>query len=214
MARYKNGINGQLSGKVGSVIASSWRGVDYLKGLNNSSGKRRTAGQLRQQEVFALVTRWLKPVRDVVWIGFQSVREAKTPMNEAISLVMRHAVVFVDGKPLIDFPKVVFSRGVLLASWVTGVFALPGAGLRVEWLNASGSVCCNGDDDRACFLFYNLPKGCFAVFMEDALRADGSAVLQLPADFAGDAVQGYMFYTCAAGKRVSTSVYLGCMVLV
>jgi len=33
MGSYSKGANGIFSGKVGSIIGSSWRSIDYLKGL-------------------------------------------------------------------------------------------------------------------------------------------------------------------------------------
>jgi len=33
MATFKNGPNGGFSGKVGSVVGSSWKGIDYIRGL-------------------------------------------------------------------------------------------------------------------------------------------------------------------------------------
>ncbi|WP_157258045.1 DUF6266 family protein [Pedobacter ginsenosidimutans] len=33
MATYSKGANGAFPGKVGSIIGSNWRSIDYLKGL-------------------------------------------------------------------------------------------------------------------------------------------------------------------------------------
>lgn len=206
MARYKNGINGPVSGKVGSVIASRWRGIDYLKSLNDIGSKSCTAAQLLQQQKFALVSRWLKPLKPLILLGYQSFKAGKTPMNAAISQVMREAVVVVDGKPEIDFSKVVLSRGELLISLVLGM-VLTGDVLRIRWENAAGSSFCK-PGDRAVFVFYSVGCAGFAVFEGQALRSDREVQLSLPPDFTAGMWYGYMFYVNEEGDMVSTSQYI------
>ncbi|MGQ7856375.1 DUF6266 family protein [Pedobacter sp. WC2501] len=38
------GANGTFSGKVGSVIGSNWRSIDYMKGLSKKNSKPSTEG--------------------------------------------------------------------------------------------------------------------------------------------------------------------------
>lgn len=40
MGTIRQGANGSFRGKAGSVIGSSWKGIDYIKGLP----KKRTKG--------------------------------------------------------------------------------------------------------------------------------------------------------------------------
>lgn len=44
MATYSKGANGTFSGKVGSVIGSNWRSIDYMKGLSKKNSKPSTEG--------------------------------------------------------------------------------------------------------------------------------------------------------------------------
>jgi hypothetical protein len=208
MARYKKGINGPVSGKAGSVIGSSWRGIDYLKGKHRKPIKPATEGQLRQRKVLALVNNWLKPLKELIWIGFQVFKGVKTPMNGAVSLIMKEAVVMNGNEPAIDFSRVVLSRGELLISWILEVLALPDLILQVKWKDAAGSAF-NRGEDRAVFIVYNPLKKEFVTFQDAAVRADKEAQLRLPVNFAGDEVHCYMFYVNEMGDGVSTSQYLG-----
>ncbi|WP_262249124.1 DUF6266 family protein, partial [Parapedobacter soli] len=45
MAKFINGANGTFSGKVGSVIGASWRGIHYLRGLAKKSNVPATEAQ-------------------------------------------------------------------------------------------------------------------------------------------------------------------------
>src|SRR5687768_15182871 len=92
MARYKNGINGAFSSKVGTVVGASWRGIDYMRSVQKPISRPASRAQVNQRLVFALVTGWLKPLRDLIWIGFQVFKGTKTPMNGCVSFIMKEAI--------------------------------------------------------------------------------------------------------------------------
>ncbi|MDR6786501.1 hypothetical protein ABIE26_005312 [Pedobacter africanus] len=209
MARYKNGINGPISGKVGAVVGSSWRGVEYLKSLPDRGGKAFTEKQKNQQFLMGMVSKWLKPLKRIIEIGYQIFVTGKTPMNGCVSYHMKHAVT--GNSPLeyvINFAKVIFSRGELLIPLIKEVLGLMDAVLHIKWDNASTSVF-NNDDDKATIVVYNPAKQAFVSFENVAQRADKEAVLQLPAAYAGDRVHCWQHFVNERGDAVSTTVYLG-----
>lgn len=206
MAKYKNGINGPLSGKVGFVVAASWNGIDYLRSLPVGY-KVATKAQLNMRRLMGLVSGWLRPLKGVIAVGFQDVPVGRTPMNEAVSFVFKHALTGDGANRMIDFSRVVFSRGVLVAAMVSEVF-FPEAGLlRVSWVSAPSSALCAADD-RVCFVFYCAGLERFVVFSDVAARADGLVVLELPADLNGFELHGWMQLVSVDGGMVSTSVYI------
>lgn len=208
MARYKNGINGPFSGKVGTVVGASWRGIDYVRSVQKAITKPASQAQINQRLVFALVTGWLKPLRDLIWIGFQIFKGTKTPMNGCVSFVMKEAVTGDGEQSNINFPKVVFSRGELFISLIREFTAIADALLHIKWENGSASAF-NSADDKATFIVYNPVKEKFVSFEGVARRADLEKTLQLPANFKNDIVHCWMHYVNAAGDAVSTSFYLG-----
>jgi hypothetical protein len=170
MARYKKGINGPFSGKVGSVVGASWRGIDYMRSVQKAITKPASQAQTNQRLVFALVTGWLKPLRDLIWIGFQVFRGSKTPMNGCVSFVMKEAITGDAEQSNIDFPKVVFSRGELLVSLIRE-FTRTDTALFIKWEN--GPACAfNNADDKATFILYNPAKEKFITFPGFAERSD------------------------------------------
>src|SRR5690606_21181469 len=50
MAKFLRGIHGAYTGKVGNVVGSSWRNVDYVKSLPKQRSTKATPAQLAQQE--------------------------------------------------------------------------------------------------------------------------------------------------------------------
>lgn len=207
MATYKRGINGPVSGKIGSAIGASWRGIDYLRSLPDIT-KPPTEKQLNQRLLFALVNGWLKPLRKLIWIGYQIFTGTKTPMNGCVSFHMTKAVSGQAPNYEIDFAQVVLSRGELLISFIKEVLCLLGAILNIKWDDVTASAFCS-DNDKATFIVYNPAKEKFITFEGITERQAKEVNLRLPADFAGDVVHGWMSYVNTKGDAVSTSVYLG-----
>jgi len=56
MAIIKQGILGGLSGKIGSVVGTSWKGRAILKALPLSVANPRTEGQVQQRTSFSLIS--------------------------------------------------------------------------------------------------------------------------------------------------------------
>ena len=209
MATYKNGVNGAFSGKIGSVVGASWRGIDYMRSLPALRAKDFSNKQKNQQFLLGMVSSWLKPLKSLIETGYQIFKMGKTPMNGCISYHMKHAVT--GNAPLeyvIDFKRVIFSRGELLAPFIKEVTMLTDGVLYVNWENAGGSIFCN-DDDRAVFVIYNPAKKAFVYVEEAAARIDKETMLQLPAEYNGDVIHCWQHFVNTAGDAVSTTVYLG-----
>ncbi|WP_285008606.1 DUF6266 family protein [Pedobacter faecalis] len=207
MARYKDGINGSFSGTVGKVVGASWRGIDYMR--SKPAPFERTDAQLIQQAKFTLVSGWLKPLRDLIWIGYKFITDAKTPMNGAMSYHLTEAVLGdAPDYYRIDFPKAIFSRGELIISLIREIHSLIKCLIEIMWDDIQESVFCS-KDDKATIIVYNPAKGKFVTFENAADRAEGVARLTVPKNFSGDTVHGYLQYVSADGQRVSTTQYLG-----
>lgn len=209
MARYKNGINGPFSGKIGTVVGASWRGIDYMRGLPDTTNKTFSEKQKNQHFLMGMVSSWLKPLKHIIEIGYQIFVTGKTPMNGCVSYHMKNAVT--GNSPLeyaINFAKVIFSRGELLIALIREIIALADAVLRITWDNASSSIF-NNEDDRATFIVYNQEKQAFVSFENAALRGDKDVVLQLPDGYKGNTVHCWQHFVNANGDMVSTTQYLG-----
>jgi hypothetical protein len=190
----------------------SWRGIDYVRSVADTSKVKWSEAQINQRILFALVVNWIKPLWSVINLGYQRHKNRKTPLNAAVGYHMKEAVIGEAPDFEIDFSKAILSVGELLMSLVKELIALGDAMLCINWDNIAQSVYSCGSD-RAIFIFYNPNKQQFVSFMYSALRADRQAVLQLPNGFAGDVVHCYMFFANEKGDRVSTSQYLGEMVV-
>ncbi|MGK6352210.1 DUF6266 family protein [Parapedobacter sp. DT-150] len=84
MGVIRRGANGGFKGKAGSVVGSSWKSIDYIKGLYKKRTKPATEEQLMQQTKFTLLMRFLLPLKVFVRVGYgQRKTDTHTPMNVA-----------------------------------------------------------------------------------------------------------------------------------
>src|SRR5690606_13316626 len=112
MARFINGANGTFSGKVGSVIGSSWRGIHYLRGLGKKTKIPATEAQLAQRLRFALVTKFLAPLQGIIAAGFRNVRRLTAAQySMAVKRNIEEAVIGTMPDFELDYAAVTLSSG-------------------------------------------------------------------------------------------------------
>ena len=78
MGTYRKGILGSFSGKVGTVVGSSWKGVDYMRSIPRLSSKAPTDLQMIQRAKLGLAVGFLQPISALVNVGYISLPVKKT----------------------------------------------------------------------------------------------------------------------------------------
>jgi hypothetical protein len=115
MARLNNGIFGPVSGKLGPIIGSTWKGIPYLKEVSRKRKKKkpRTPAQLANEAKFKYVNDWLIPFHPFLTVGFQNLAIQRTAIAAALSA--NYKAVFIGTSPDIDivYDKLVVSSGSL-----------------------------------------------------------------------------------------------------
>lgn len=207
MGTIKQGILGGFSGKVGTVIGSSWKGISYMRGRAQSVKNPRTEGQVEQRSKFALTLDFLKPITAYVRTGYKTYANKQTAFNAAMSYIVKNAVSGAFPNYALDFSQVLVSRGSLTQPLNANATMAAGK-VSISWTDNSGQ----GDAqpiDVAMPLAFNTDKG-EAVFSTNSdTRADQLAELTFPADWVGDTVEIYIGFISADGINVANSLYLG-----
>jgi hypothetical protein len=112
MAILKYGINGPFSGKIGSAVGSSWRGLNIIR----SRPKARTHfsdKQLANQMKMKMVQDFLKQLVEPLRIGFRDDLILPTAYNSAVSYHKKYAFTGEYPHFSIDLPAVKIAQGVL-----------------------------------------------------------------------------------------------------
>lgn len=219
MATIYQGILGPVSGKVGNVVGATWRGIDYLRILPANVTNPRTPAQGRQRQAFLLVMRFLSPLLDFIRIGYRGFADGMSAYNAAMSYVLRNAVVGDFPDQVIDFGRVLVSRGNLRGVVAATASSPQSRTIQVEWEDNSelGGVSAH---DTAIVVVYNGDKMDVSHKLEAGSRSQGQAIITLPSAYVGDTVQVYLAFTSASayfstGNRnsISDSVYAGQVVV-
>ena len=113
MGTIKKGILGGFSGKVGTVVGASWKGIAYMRGQAVHTKNPRTAGQIYQRDAIKAVTLALRPIASTLRLTFAEYAKKMSAFNKAVSVNYKEAIVNQDGNPVVDYSKLILSKGTL-----------------------------------------------------------------------------------------------------
>jgi hypothetical protein len=207
MGKYKNGILGAFSGKIGAVIGASWRGIDYMRGLPKISNKAPTTGQLTQRMKMSLLRGFLLEISEIIDICFQNY-EQTSPMNGALSYNIKYSVSGEYPDAYIDFPNLVLSKGDLQGSWNPAVSSTEAQSIDFSWSNGPFSRLRDGED-QVLLIIYSQAKSSYVFLTSGGLRKDGTIRFTVEQAFSGDNVHCYLSFYSKELEMASTTEYLG-----
>lgn len=212
MARYTKGALGAFSGKLGNVVGSNWRSIDYLRSLPRASKKPATLLQLAQRLKFGMAVSFLQPIKDVLNIGFSDATLGKsTGYNEAVKSMLTNAIVGEYPDFEIDFGGIELSKGSLAGLINLAVEEVEPNTLSVSWVSMINRFNSFADDD-VLVLLYNKTKKLFTIY-EDVTRGEEEIRIDFPDVFGGDELVCWTFLVKRDGDTTSSSQYVGTIVL-
>jgi hypothetical protein len=208
MGIIKQGANGGFSGKAGSVIGSSWKDIEYIKGRPKTSNKPASQRQLEQQAKFAMAVKFLRPIKDLLNFTYGSLKDGRaTGFNMALKQVLSDAILGDYPDYYIDYAAVKLSYGTL-AQATGSASAEAGGMIRLIW-NSQVNKYNAFADDQITVLIYDPQTNIYINGDENLTRADGEMDITLRDEMIGQTLQIYYFFTARDGKKISLSWYAG-----
>jgi len=208
MATFLKGIHGAYSGKVGNIVGSNWRSVDYVRSVARPTNKPASIKQLAQREKFALSTAFLGPLKELLNLGYSDVQQGKsTGYNQALRDVLKFAISGMYPDFEIDYSKVRISRGALANLFVPQWTESAPQEITLTWMKSTSDLM-GYNDDSVILLIYNKDKKYFNL-MESATRDDETLTLTFPSVYAGDTIVGWVFTGHRDGVKTSSSEFIG-----
>ena len=207
MAKPGKGILGGFSGKVGTVVGSTWRGISYMRSLPTRSKNRKpTEEQEVQQAKFKMAANFLRNFSQLFNVSYQPVA-GQTGRNLALSNVLAQAMAGVYPNLMIDYGMVLVSKGSLKKAVNPAVVSnLPGK-LKFTWTNDTGSGNAK-TSDKAIMVVYDEQFGDVIYSTSGANRSTGEAELDVT-QFSGKPVHTWLAFRSADGRLVADSGYTG-----
>jgi hypothetical protein len=200
----EGGFTGKMSGTVVYKLNNKW--VKRSIGLVT---KPPTTAQLACREKMRLVNTCLKPVKDLLRVGFEISQHSKeiSAYHLACSYNLSHAITGDYPKLRIDYTKVLFAEGSMPI--VTGCKAeLNSKGIRFSWDVTEDSRLTRWNDQVLVIAY--LPEEMDARFQICvAARKEGEAFLPLPRYRTPVVLETYLSFVSANKKLTSNSAYTG-----
>jgi hypothetical protein len=211
MGVIQKGILGGFSGKVGTVVGASWRGKDVIRSLPKKGQRKATEPQEIQRLKFTLVAKFLSPIKPIVRAYFGQAIAEKSKYNLATSYHMTEAVTGDNPDFVIDFLKVILTKGDLLGISNPDASADANAAIVFNWTDNSGEGQAVAED-QVLAMVYNTSKKSFE-YRQTAIRSEGTFTFGLPSSWSGDSVHCWLSVVATDAKKYSLSAYLGELLL-
>jgi Family of unknown function (DUF6266) len=207
MGTINKGILGGFSGKVGTVVGGSWKGIDYMRSKGNRRASAPTDKQRAQQAKFALVMHFLQPMTGLLSISFRDFAIMMTGINNAFAYNIRNAVTGVYPSFAIDYSLALVSRGDLPNALAPAVTSGAGSLLTFSWTDNSGVGSAKATDLAILVAYCPALKQAIYTTAGDS-RSALTAELNVQS-FSGKAVETWIGFISADGKTVATSIFTG-----
>jgi hypothetical protein len=111
MGTIVKGILGGFSGKVGTVVGSTWRGLAVMKSVPGPRKGNPTLLQLEQQARFTLMIKFLQPLTGLFNQTFSSGTVGMSGFNKAFSYNVLNGITGVYPAFTVNFPMLLISKG-------------------------------------------------------------------------------------------------------
>ena len=207
MAELQNNPLGNLKGKMGNLVASNWRDINYLKAKPKKSTKERSENQVIALARFRMMQEFLVQIKQVVEIGFGNKYTGRsTTFNLAVK-ANKDATAGTYPEIEIDYPAISLSNGNLTSCADPKVVAEAGTTINISWKEL-GQVQQQQASDLTTIVVYDADKKVHAIYGGQT-RSEYVAEITLPESFAGDQVHVWMFFSTASGDKNSKTSYLG-----
>jgi hypothetical protein len=203
-----NNSEGGFIGKIGGAVVYQSKG-QWVKRSIGIITKPPTIAQLACREKMRLVSACLKPVKDLLAIGYELSQHASgmAAYNLACRYNLTHAITGEYPELRIDYAKVLFAEGSMPV--VTGCKAeVSDNGIRFSWDKTEDSKLTRWNDQLMLIAY--LPDEQDAKYLIcAAARKDGEAFLPLPKYKTPVVLETYLAFVSANKKLTSNSVYTG-----
>ena len=206
MGTINKGILGGFSGKVGTVVGGSWKGIDYMRSKSNKRNFEPSQKQLEQQLRFAVTMHFLQPMAALLNVTFASFAVKMTGMNSAFAYNINNAISGTYPNYEIAYNLALVGRGDLPNALGPSVTSGAGSILTFSWTDNSGVGSAKATDE-AVFVAY-CPGMKQAIYAGDAQRSELTGELNL-LSFSGQAVETYITFLSDTGKSAATSIFTG-----
>jgi hypothetical protein len=212
MATFEKGILGGFSGKVGNVVGSRWRGKNVMRSLPQRGNYTATAKQEEQRLKFKTVIGFLSQIVEILNSYFGSPQGDKSRSNLATSYHLKNAVVTTPTGTVMDYAKVLISKGDLRGIDGGTIVAAARQTLNFGWQDNSGQGKATATD-TLMVVVYAPDLNLFYTNTAVATRDATTASVTLPNYMASFEVEVWVSFSKPDTNFAAISTYMGAVTI-
>ena len=170
MGTIKQGILGGFSGKTGTVIGASWKGIDYMRGQAKSIANPRTQKQIIVRSNLKQISRLMSKANNLL----QSSEWYSKPKQSAFSFAVQRNFNNAIVNDVIDLEKITFGEfDTTELTGLTSQFAVADEQLTLSlsWTNDADGIIARDDDEVVVVVVKKSANGDMDDIIIDTLNA-------------------------------------------
>lgn len=181
MGKLKQGILGQVTGKVGNVVGAKWMNLNTIRGYQPDVNNPNTKPQMYQRSKFSTVVKLVRQVLPLINYAYDGALDKMSPFNKVTSINTKNA--FINDPPVLDHTKVVLCDNI--GSMVSNVTmnAEINQVMNITW--EPNSTDGNELAYLLTFVLFNCDTNEAIIYKEVAARADGATSVIAPLSWVG-----------------------------
>ncbi|NLI71732.1 MAG: hypothetical protein GX361_03260 [Bacteroidales bacterium] len=206
MAISQNPLTGKMSGTVGNFVTSTHRGQNIVRSKAFNPKDANSEAQQKHRNLFRMLSEEYVSLASVVKNGFPARPRVQTPYNAFMAINIPNAVDKSGSVPVIDYSKMVISKGSLVRVNLLGA-ELSVEGVTIRYQPQSHIPGASEDDEVVAVL--KTQEG--AVYVASKLRGSAEAdefLIAFPDASAERVLYAYLLVLSADRNSVSQSVYV------
>lgn len=207
MAEIKRGILGGIKGKVGTVVGFNFRGKEVVRAKPKKTNSIATESQLKQREKLKVASRFLSPLNKLTAQYFGAYQGTKSRTNLATSHLMLKALIPYQKTFLIDFPKVVITKGYLPPAVLKTVEIVDNE-LYIQW-EPTKEINLAEHTDKAIVVMFSIAQELFYIPDTTATRKSGEYTTPIPENWSSGSIIAWLIFENEQETDCSTSAFLG-----
>jgi hypothetical protein len=206
MGSIQFGALGSITGKVGNIVISSWKGKPYVKSAPGERKSPLTQKEIANRKKWAMAHAWLQPLTNFVREGFKGYTETVEGFIAAKSYLLKNAFEDSATDLFINPALVKVSSGELPLPQHINVTQTTNKELQFTW--DTNDIEFTNRYDQVMLLAYDIEGGYAYTRLTGQLRMNGSDTISVQRGF-NRTLHLYIAFVSANRATRSNSLYLG-----
>ena len=208
MGKLEDGILGKMTGKVGPVVGSKWKGLNTVRSYQPKPKNPKTTAQKIQRAKFKLIVALGRKCLPFVRVSLAKAYAKMSGYNAFVKLNLSTAISGTYPSFTINYPNLVVASGTLTGIDTVSVANAAGRKVILTWTDNTGEGNASSTDVGMILLIDASNRFIFED-TSSAVRSTGTLTLTCSPFCVGNTVYAYIAFKNPTTGEISISSYAG-----